>query len=50
MARELAPFWRGRGYSPVEGAVARLSRRDVGAETESEKLLDIWLRDLDEVR
>ena len=47
MARDLGPFWRKRGYEPVESAVARLSWRDVGDSEETEKRLAIWMRDLD---
>ncbi len=44
--RPLEPFWRARGYAPLEGAVARFSWRDLGAVEETEKPLQIWLRDL----
>jgi GNAT superfamily N-acetyltransferase len=44
--RELAPFWRGRGYAPVPGALARFSWRDVGDDRETEKPLQLWLRRL----
>jgi GNAT superfamily N-acetyltransferase len=45
--RDLGPFWRGRGYSPVDGPVARLSWRDVGDAHETEKRLRLWRLDLD---
>lgn len=40
-------FWRGRGYAPVPGAIARFSWRDLGQGEETEKPLQIWLRTLD---
>jgi GNAT superfamily N-acetyltransferase len=39
-------FWRGRGYAPVPGAVARFSWRDMGEEAETEKPLQFWARGL----
>ena len=47
LVRDLAPFWRKRGYAPVQGATARLWWRDVGDTEETEKPLAIWLRDLE---
>ena len=47
LARNLAPFWRKRGYTRVEGATARLSWRDVGDEEESDKRLALWMRDFE---
>ena len=45
-SRDLAPFWRGRGYAPVHGAVASFSWKDVGDERETEKPLQFWSRAL----
>lgn len=45
-ARDLAPFWRGRGYAPLDGAIARFAWKDVGEAAETEKPLQIWWRDL----
>jgi GNAT superfamily N-acetyltransferase len=45
-ARTLDPFWRGRGYAPLSGAVARFSWRDLGAAVETEKDLQVWLKEL----
>ncbi len=45
-ARSLAPFWRGRGYAPLPGAVARFSWRDLGEAAETEKPLQVWMRRL----
>ena len=39
-------FWRGRGYAPVEGAVAEFSWQDIGAPGETVKPLQIWARRL----
>lgn len=44
--RPLDPFWRGRGYAPLPGAVAHFRWRDVGDTAETEKPLQFWLRDL----
>jgi GNAT superfamily N-acetyltransferase len=44
--RPLDGFWRKRGYTPVEGAMARFSWQDVDQETETEKPLQVWLRRL----
>jgi len=44
--RPLEPFWRGRGYAPLEGAVARFAWRDIGDAEETEKPLQIWIRNL----
>ncbi len=46
MPRDLGPFWRKRGYVPVEGAIARLSWRDIGESRETEKALSVWMREL----
>lgn len=45
-ARDLAPFWRKRGYAPVQGATARLAWRDIGDGNETEKRLRLWIREL----
>ena len=45
-ARDLAPFWRARGYAPVPGAVARFAWRDVGMDAETAKPLQFWMRAL----
>lgn len=44
--RPLDAFWRARGYVPLDGVVARFSWRDLGEETETEKPLQFWMRDL----
>ncbi|PWJ15004.1 GNAT family N-acetyltransferase [Jannaschia seohaensis] len=45
-ARSHDLFWRGRGYAPLPGRIARFSWRDLGAPDETEKPLQFWGRDL----
>lgn len=45
--RPLDAFWRRRGYSPLEGAVARFAWRDIGEQDETDKSLQVWLRHLE---
>ncbi len=45
-ARSLEPFWRKRGYVPLEGVVCRFPWRDLGATAETEKPLQFWGRGL----
>lgn len=42
----LDPFWRGRGYHPLENIVAQFSWRDLGAADESTKDLQFWMKRL----
>ena len=42
----LDPFWRKRGYAPVEGVVAHFAWRDIGDAEETEKPLQFWMREL----
>lgn len=44
--RPLDGFWRGRGYLPLHGAMARFAWRDIGETEETEKPLQVWLRRL----
>jgi GNAT superfamily N-acetyltransferase len=44
--RDLHPFWRARGYVPVDGLTGILQWQDVGDEAESAHLMQFWLRDL----
>ena len=44
--RALDPFWIARGYSPLEGVIARFSWKDLGEDAETEKSLQFWIRDL----
>jgi GNAT superfamily N-acetyltransferase len=45
-ARSLAGFWRGRGYAPLPGAIARFAWRDLGEAEETVKPLQVWIRQL----
>ena len=42
----LDPFWRKRGYAPMEGVMAAFSWKDLGETQESEKRLQFWIRDI----
>ena len=44
--RPLDPFWRARGYRPLEGVTAAFSWKDLGDDGETAKPLQFWLRDL----
>lgn len=45
-ARDLAPFWRKRGYAPLSGVVAEFAWKDLGQTTETRKTLQFWGRSL----
>jgi GNAT superfamily N-acetyltransferase len=44
--RDLAPFWRSRGYAPVEGLVCNLDWKDVDQPEETSHLMQFWMREL----
>jgi GNAT superfamily N-acetyltransferase len=44
--RPLDPFWRKRGYQPVEGLIASFPWRDLGDSLESAKPMQFWMREL----
>ncbi|MFC0200019.1 GNAT family N-acetyltransferase [Paracoccus rhizosphaerae] len=44
--RPLDGFWRKRGYAPLPGVVAHYSWRDLGADAETDKPLQFWMRSL----
>ncbi|WP_126975072.1 GNAT family N-acetyltransferase [Frigidibacter oleivorans] len=44
--RPLDAFWRGRGYAPLPGVVARFGWKDLGEAAESDKPLQFWMRAL----
>lgn len=44
--RPLDAFWRAREYEPLPGVVAQFSWKDIGAEGETLKPLQFWIRDL----
>lgn len=45
----LDPFWRKRGYTPVEGAVAQFRWKDIDQPDETAHVLQFWMRRLSEV-
>lgn len=45
-ARSLEPFWRSRGYQPLNGVVARFEWKDIDHPEADEKRLQFWIRDL----
>lgn len=44
--RTLEPFWRGRGYQPLEGSRAYFSWKDLGETEQSVKTLQFWGKSL----
>ncbi|MEM6549111.1 MAG: GNAT family N-acetyltransferase [Pseudomonadota bacterium] len=42
----LDPFWRKRGYAPVDGLIAHFPWREIGQAGETEKPMQFWLRAL----
>ncbi len=44
--RDLHPFWRARGYAPVEGLTGTLEWQDLGDDAESAHPMQFWMRDL----
>ncbi|NIY96723.1 GNAT family N-acetyltransferase [Salipiger sp. HF18] len=45
-AASLDPFWRKRGYVPLEGAVATFRWKDIDRTEETAHPLQFWIRDL----
>lgn len=45
--RDLEPFWRSRGYSPLEDIVVHYSWPDRNAKQESEKPMKVWIKHLE---
>lgn len=43
----LDPFWKSRGYAPVEGLVGQFGWKDLGDEAESEHPMQFWMRHFD---
>jgi len=43
-ARDLAPFWRKRGYAPVEGAIAHYDWKDIDQPAETSHPMQFWHR------
>ncbi len=44
--RPLDPFWRKRGYAPLEGVQAAFSWKEIGDDTETTKHLQFWIKRL----
>jgi GNAT superfamily N-acetyltransferase len=44
--RPLDDFWRKRGYAPVDGLVGSYDWKEIGAETETSKSMQFWMRRL----
>ena len=42
----LDPFWRKRGYAPMEGVIAEFAWRDVGETDETSKPMQFWSKTL----
>ena len=42
----LDPFWRARGYAPLEGVIATFRWKDIGERGETPKPLQFWMRRL----
>ncbi len=42
--RPLEPFWRGRGYLPIDGVIAEYPWRGIGEAHKSVKRLQVWVR------
>jgi len=45
-ARDLAPFWRRRGYAPMPGAVVHFDWTDLGEPHQTRKPLQVWVKNL----
>ena len=44
--RPLDGFWRGRGYAPLDGAIATFRWKDIDEPSESPKPLQFWIKPL----
>ena len=45
-ARDLHPFWRARGYAPVDGLIGNFEWQDIGRSEETSHPMQFWMRDL----
>ena len=45
-ARDLAPFWRKRGYAPIEGALCEMSWKEIGGSEKVSHPMQFWMRAL----
>jgi len=44
--RPLDAFWRRRGYEKLDGALAHFAWQDRGDAADTEKPMEVWIRDL----
>lgn len=44
--RDLRPFWRVRGYEPLENTIANFGWTDFGEREETQKPMQIWMKSL----
>jgi GNAT superfamily N-acetyltransferase len=44
--RDLHPFWRARGYRPVDGLIVKLAWQDLDQPSESDHQMQYWMRSL----
>ena len=45
-ARDLAPFWRARGYAPLDGVIGHYAWKDVDRDLETDHPMQFWHRQL----
>lgn len=45
-ARDHAPFWRKRGYAPIEGALCDMSWKEIGGSEKVSHPMQFWMRAL----
>ena len=45
-ARDLSPFWRKRGYAPLEGLIAHYHWKDIDQAIETDHPMQVWHRSL----
>jgi GNAT superfamily N-acetyltransferase len=43
-ARDLGPFWRGRGYAPLDGVTAQYNWQDIDQTAETSHPMQFWYR------
>jgi GNAT superfamily N-acetyltransferase len=46
LARDLAPFWRRRGYAAVDGLTCNFDWKDIDQPAETPHLMQYWMREL----
>ncbi len=45
-ARDMHPFWRARGYAPVEGLTCSFDWKDIGQGVDTAHTMQFWMREL----